>query len=144
DVAEVAVGDGRRAPEERAAGAPAVARSLPAGRERLGEGRAQADAARLLVAHARGLLERGDGVLLHAAAERELEEAAGAIARAPLGRDLRGPGEGREPVGRDAAPPHLALVQIDDVPRRLGERREAGEQRLHLAGRDAREAGLAV
>ncbi|MFT3773124.1 MAG: hypothetical protein QM820_47695 [Minicystis sp.] len=145
DVVQIAVGDGGRAAEERAAGAAAVARSLAAGGERLGEHGAQGDAAAgLLVAEAGGAFERGDGVLLHAAAEGQLEEAAGAIGGAALGRDLRSARQGGEAIGGDAAAADLTLVEIDDVPRRLGERGEAGEERLDLARGHAGEAGFAV
>src|SRR6185369_11652252 len=63
-VAQIAERDRRRAPEQRAAGAAAVARSLPAGRERLGQDRAERDAAAAIVPDARRALEHRDRVLL--------------------------------------------------------------------------------
>src|SRR5262249_55520904 len=80
EIVEVAVGDRRGAAEQRAGRAPAVARPLPAGGERLGQDAAQGVALRALIAEPRGVLERGDRLLLDASStEGELEEAPRAI-----------------------------------------------------------------
>src|SRR5262249_46260037 len=100
DVAEIAMRDVRRAPQQRSARAPAVARALAARGERVGEDRPEAGAVHALVALARRALERRDGVLLHAAAQGELEEAPGAVAGAALGSDLRRTRERGEAIGR--------------------------------------------
>ena len=117
--------DERGAAQERAPGAPSVARPLAAVLERSREGAPEPVAAGLLVARSRGGLERRDRLFGGRAAERQIEEASGPFDLLVRRGHLRCARQRGGPIAGALAARDLPLVEVDDVGRLVGEGREA-------------------
>ena len=141
-VAEIVLCGRGRAPQQRRARAPAVARRPRADREGLGQHAPHARAPERRVRSSRRDLERSPPVVGRHEPSGHLEEAARPIRRAALHGLARRSRERERLVGGAPNARRLSLPHVERLFGRRRERRDAREERLRVRERHAREPGL--